>query len=67
MTAGMNAAILVMLGIIGGVLTLIVSMFIILWRRAKKRNQGLSAKSFVDHEGNLKLTNEQGVVEWNNT
>lgn len=66
MTAGMNTAILVMLGIIGVVLSFIASAFFLLWRRARRTAPGLSEKVFVDEQGVLKKNNEKGVVEWNN-
>ena len=66
MTAGMNTAILVMLGIVGFVLTIIASAFLFLWRRAKRNAAALSEKIFVDEHGVLKTKNEKGVVEWNN-
>jgi len=66
MTAGMNTAILVMLGIIGSVLSFIAAAFFFLWKRARRISLGLSDKIFVDEEGVLKTKNEKGVVEWNN-
>jgi len=66
MTAGMNTAILVMLGIIGFVLTFIVTAFILLWKRARRNSYDLSEKIFVDEHGSLKTKHEKGVVEWNN-
>ena len=66
MTAGMNTAILVMLGIIGFVLAFIAAAFFLLWRRAKRMGLSLSDKIFVDEHGVLKTKNEKGVVEWNN-
>lgn len=65
MTAGMNSAILVMLGIIGMVLSLIAGAFLYLWRRAKRHKEDISRQLFVDDDGVLKMKNEQGVVEWN--
>ena len=66
MTAGMNVAILVMLGITGAVLTSIVSIFYILWKRNKRRMDNLSQDIFVSEVGELRTTQQQGVVEWNN-
>jgi hypothetical protein len=66
MTAGMNTAILVMLGIIGFVLGVIVSAFLFLWRRAKRVQAEFSDSTYVDEQGHLKSKNEKGVVEWNN-
>ena len=65
MTAGMNTAILVMLGITGGVLMIISAAFFILWRRAKRATAAISDTIFVDEDGVLKTKNEKGVVEWN--
>jgi len=66
MTAGMNTAILVMLGIIGFVLSFIAAAFFLLWKRGRQNSLGLSDKIFVDEHGSLKSKNEKGVVEWNN-
>ena len=65
MTAGMDAAILVMLGITGFVLSLIGGTFFYLWRRARRRLSDLSRQAYVDECGVLKSKNEKGVVEWN--
>ena len=65
MTAGMNMAILTMLGIIGSVLAGFIGIFIFMRRRYKRLQQELSDSAYVSHEGTLKLKNEKGVVEWN--
>ncbi len=66
LTAGMDAAILVMLGITGVVLSMIVGVFLFLWRRAHRRSAEISNQTFVDDQGLLKTNKEKGVVEWNN-
>jgi hypothetical protein len=66
MTAGMNTAILVMLGIIGFVLVTISTAFILLWRRYKKLKNSLSNEMYINEQGTLQTKNEKGVVEWNN-
>jgi|GEM_PF-641111 len=66
MTAGMNMAILTMLGIIGSVLMGFIGIFIFMRRRHKRLQQELSDSAYVSHEGTLKSKNEKGVVEWNN-
>lgn len=65
MTAGMNMAILTMLGIIGSVLIGFIGIFIFMRRRYKRMQKELSDSAYVSHEGTLKLKNEKGVVEWN--
>jgi hypothetical protein len=67
MTAGMNTAVLVMLGITGTVLVLLALSFLVLYRRAKKMREGLSGDLFVDERGTLKAKQGKGVVEWNNS
>jgi LPXTG-motif cell wall-anchored protein len=67
MTAGMNTAVLVMLGITGTVLLLLTLGFFLLYRRAKKMHEGLSGDLFVDERGTLKAKQGKGVVEWNNS
>ena len=67
MTAGMNAAILVMLGIIGAVLFTIVSIFFLIWRRNKRRLVQLSQEVFVSEQGILRSNHKEGVFEWNNS
>lgn len=64
--AGMNTAILVLLGITGFVLGGFVTFFAMVWRRSKKRNAEISNNAFVDHRGDLQVNNDKGVVEWNN-
>ena len=64
MTAGMNTAILVMLGITGCVLAIISGTFVMLWRRGKRRAAELSDHAFVDNNGVLNSKNEKGVL-WN--
>src|SRR5438132_293978 len=66
MNAGMNTAILVMLGITGFVLASIVGCFFLLWRRAKRHQAILSPSLSVNEHGMLQEKNEKGVVEWNN-
>lgn len=67
MTAGMNSAILVMLGITGFVLVSIVACFFLLWKRAKRHQAALSERLSVNEDGLLHENNEKGVVEWNNS
>ena len=55
MTAGMNTAILVMLGIIGFVLVAISTFFGWVWRRSRKNRIQLSEHAFVDEKGMLLL------------
>ena len=66
MTAGMNMAILTMLGIIGSVLMGFIGIFIFMRRRYKRLQKELSDSVYVSHEGTLQLKNEKGVVAWNN-
>jgi len=66
MTAGMNTAILVMLGIVGGVLSLIVTFFLVMWRRYKRYQNQLSQDASVNEHGVLETKKHKGVVEWNN-
>src|SRR5271169_1458816 len=65
MTAGMNMAILTMLGIIGSVLMGFIGIFVFMRQRYKRLQKELSDSAYVSHEGTLKLKNEKGVVEWN--
>ena len=65
MTAGMNTAILVMLGITGFVLLAIVISFFLLWRRARRLQTQISEQLFVNEQGILQSKKEKGVVEWN--
>lgn len=66
MTAGMNSAILAMLGITGFVLTLVVTFFVMMWRRFKRLQKEISEATFIDEHGVLRMNNEKGVEEWNN-
>ena len=66
LAAGMNTAILVMLGITGFVLSSIVGVFLVLWRRAKRNGAALSDQLSVNEQGNLEEKNPKGVIEWNN-
>lgn len=66
MNAGMDTAIMVMLGITGFVLSMISAFFVMMWRRYRRRGK-LSERTFVDSGGHLHTGNEQGVVEWNNS
>ena len=66
MTAGMNNAILVMLGIIGFVLSLIIAFFVTMWRRFKQFQKEISKATFIDEHGVLQVKKEKGVEEWNN-
>ncbi len=66
MTAGMNDAILAMLGIIGFVLSAIVACFLVIWRRNNQRKKLLSNETFITDDGVLKTKNSKGVFEWNN-
>ena len=65
MTAGMNMAILTMLGIIGSVLMGFVGIFIFMWRRNKRQQKALSDFAYITEEGALTMNKEKGVVEWN--
>ena len=67
LTAGMNSAILVMLGITGFVLASIAGCFIFFWKRAKRHHAMLSEELFINGQGKLQENNEKGVVEWNNS
>ncbi len=66
MTAGMNTAIIVMLGITGAVLAMITGVFLMLWKRAKRLRAEMSNQTFVDDQGVLNTKIKKGVVEWNN-
>ncbi len=65
MTAGMNTAILVMLGITGVVLSFIVAFFLMMWKRYRNQQKLVSDHTFVNEEGVLQSKNEKGVAEWN--
>lgn len=67
MTAGMNDAILVMLGIVGGVLSGFIAFFIFMWRRLRRQRETLSDGAWVADDGTLRLTSHKGTMEWNNT
>ncbi|HUN66241.1 MAG TPA: hypothetical protein VMW43_09065 [Bacteroidota bacterium] len=67
MTAGMNTAILVMLGITGVVLSLFLGAAVYFWRRGRRHRMMLSDKLFVNREGQLFVTNVKGIPEWNNS
>ena len=58
LTAGMNTAILVMLGITGIVLTAIVSCFFFLWRRARRHQAALSENLSINAYGHLEVQND---------
>lgn len=66
MQAGMNSAILAMLGITGVVLALIVVFFLVMWRRFKRLQKEISEAAYIDEHGVLQTMNEKGVQEWNN-
>ena len=66
MTAGMNAAILTMLGITGSMLLGIVTIFFILWRRSKRRQIQLSQEVYINQDGILRRNHQEGIFEWNN-
>ena len=51
-TAGMNTAILVMLGITGGMLSLIVTFFVMMWKRYKSYQNQILQAVFVN-DGSL--------------
>lgn len=65
-TAGMDTAIMVLLGITGSVLMGIAAFFAMVWKRTRDRSR-LAGGAYVDDRGNLRVNNEQGVVEWNNS
>ena len=62
LTAGMDSAILVMLGIIGAVLSAISAAFVVLWRRARRLGIAVSDRTYTDEEGDLMMKNDKGVV-----
>ena len=66
MNAGMNSAIIVLLGITGFVLGGFVTFFAMVWRRMKRRQTQISNHAFVDELGDLQVNNDKGIVEWNN-
>ncbi|HEY6191554.1 MAG TPA: hypothetical protein VI215_04420 [Bacteroidota bacterium] len=66
MNAGMNTALLVMLGITGFVLGIISLFFVMLWRRYRRLRGQLSAQTYIDQQGVLRQNDEKGVMEWNN-
>ena len=63
MTAGMNSAILVMLGIISLVLSAIGGAFVYLWRRALRLGVAVSGQTCLHERGEFRMNNEKGVVE----
>jgi len=65
MTAGMNMAILSMLGIVGFVLSGFVGFFLFVRRRYKLHQKMISESTFVREDGSLNVKNEKGVMEWN--
>ena len=71
MTAGMNTAILVMLGIVGGVLSGFIAFFIFMWRRLRRQRESLSNEAWITDDGTLRLSrhngSHKGRVEWKNT
>jgi threonine/homoserine/homoserine lactone efflux protein len=62
--SGMDSAILFMLGLTGFVLTAIVALFFLVWRRAR-RARVLSGELFIDEHGQLHTTKEKGITAWN--
>src|SRR5258706_13389825 len=66
MNAGMNTALMVMLGITGVVLGIISLFFVLLWRRHRRLRGQLSAQTYIDQQGVLRQNDEKGVMEWNN-
>ena len=62
MTAGMNAAILVMLGITGVVLTLVSVFFVSLWKKTRNGTGEISADVYVDKSGWLQVNNADDEV-----
>jgi hypothetical protein len=64
-SAGMNWAILAMLGITGMVMSMILGAAFFFWRRAKRQRAALSERLFVNEEGQLHFTNVKGIPEWN--
>ncbi len=66
-SAGMNWAILAMLGITGVVFGLIVAAALYFRRRARAHSAALSASLFVNEQGQLSTTNAKGIPEWNNS
>ena len=65
MNAGMNAALLVMLGITGVVLSTIGAFFLMMWRRHRRSRVRISEVSSVNEEGILEVKSNKGVTEWN--
>jgi hypothetical protein len=66
MNAGMNTALMVMLGITGFVLGIITLFFGMLWRRHRRLRGQVSAQTYIDEKGVLRQNDEKGVMEWNN-
>jgi len=58
MTAGMNTAILVMLGITGFVLAIIVVFFLWMWRRSRQHCEQVSDTIYVNEKGHLQSKND---------
>src|SRR5258706_15774124 len=67
MNAGMNTALMVMLGITGVVLAVISFFFVMLWRRHQRLRGQLSAQAYIDQQGVLRHNDEKGEMEWNNS
>jgi hypothetical protein len=65
MQAGMNDAILLMLGITLFMLALIGTAFWMFWKRMKSQQRLIPSDVFVNVEGILQMNNEHGVKEWN--
>jgi heme/copper-type cytochrome/quinol oxidase subunit 2 len=67
MNAGMNTALGLMLGTTGFVLAIIGAFFMMMWRRYRRQRAHDSAQTFIDEQGLLRLKDEKGIMEWNNT
>lgn len=64
--SGMDSAIVFMLGLTGFVLLAILTLFFLVWRRARRARE-LSGELFIDAHGQLHATKEKGLIEWNNS
>jgi len=62
MTAGMNTAIIVMLGITGFVLAIIVVFFLWMWRRSRQHCEQVSDTIYVNEKGLLQTKNDPDDV-----
>jgi len=67
MNGGMNTALTVMLGTTGFVLAIISAFFVMMRNRYRRQQNRTAEQTFIDQHGVLRLEEEKGVMEWNNS